>query len=214
MRELMRHAPCHVMSCLINLITWISNFKQEIKSNLPGPLGLDWCHTLCPIIYPGLIRHKKRKKKVVLGPGRTDETTETRKLHMLLSVQGVRSGTQVRPPGTRTWAYLAYLARQPRPLRTRKKPGFGPKPGFFRVLKPGFDPGFSETGFCPRHENRVFSRFCSKTGFWAPKPGFERNREKTRFLSRFKTGFRFPVRVLGFFPVLPQNRVLGPKTGF
>ena len=22
-----------VMSCLINLITWISNFKQEIKSN-------------------------------------------------------------------------------------------------------------------------------------------------------------------------------------
>ena len=23
----------HVMSCLINLITWISNFKQEIKSN-------------------------------------------------------------------------------------------------------------------------------------------------------------------------------------
>ena len=26
-------APPHVMSCLINLITWISNFKQEIKSN-------------------------------------------------------------------------------------------------------------------------------------------------------------------------------------
>ena len=32
----------HVMSCLINLMTWISNFKQEIKSNqhwalTPGP---------------------------------------------------------------------------------------------------------------------------------------------------------------------------------
>ena len=26
---LARPAACHVMSCLINLITWISNFKQE-----------------------------------------------------------------------------------------------------------------------------------------------------------------------------------------
>ena len=97
-----------------------------------------------------------------------------------------------------------------RPYLEPEKTGFWPETRFF----PGFDPGFSETGFCPRHENRVFSRFCSKTGFWAPKPGFERNREKNRFWSRFKTGFRFPVRVLGFFPVLPQNRVLGPKTGF
>ena len=43
-RHIKKEARCslHVMSCLINLITWISNFKQEIKSNQHGWEPRSW----------------------------------------------------------------------------------------------------------------------------------------------------------------------------